>query len=372
MAPCAVSNDCVSRAKPPASKPPAPNAADPNAADPNVTAPDPSAGGSPWPPPGADDSWWTDQGGTDGDGAPTSPAPSETSAPDATAPSDARVAADIETVDLSEVDGPVEPDVGHDDAAATTAPEAAAEVVGHRNAPETGFPTHRTPTGRPAPSPRPASRRATVPLPAPAPSGEEAGFAALFGDDDGRGVATATRWRDRRGTRPGLSRNRPKNPRRPALGLPALLFFALAAAFFAWVSATPLWLAVGHGSRGVATVASCNVHGIDRSCADFTAADHSFSTVVTLLGPGTEHAKVGEKLAATVVSRGSSLAYTGSSPDYSLRWIPGIALLALCGLGIAWATGAKRLADRRARTIAMLGSFGGPFLVLVGMLAYTW
>ena len=59
-------------------------------------------------------------------------------------------------------------------------------------------------------------------------------------------------------------------------------------------------------------------------------------------------------------------------PDYSLRWIPGVALLALCGLGIAWATGALRLADRRARTIAMLGSFGGPFLLLIGMLAYTW
>jgi hypothetical protein len=255
------------------------------------------------------------------------------------------VAAEVGTVDLSEVDGPPDDATG------------------------SGFPIHRTPTG--GPSPRRASRRATVPLPAPPPRGEDAGFAALFGDDDGRGV-TAARWRDRRGTRPGTSRNRSKNPRRPALGLPALLFFALAAAFFAWVSATPLWLAVGHGSRGVATVASCNVHGIDRSCANFTAADHSFSTVVTLLGPGTEHAKTGEKLAATVVSRGSSLAYTGSSPDYSLRWIPGVALLALCGLGIAWATGALRLADRRARTIAVLGSLGGPFLLLVGMLAYTW
>jgi hypothetical protein len=279
------------------------------------------------------------------------------------------VASEIRTVDLSEVDGPAGPDVGHDDAGATAAAVAASDAPTRRNAPESGFPTHRTPARKPSPSPR---RRTTVPLPARAPRGEEAGFAALFGDDDGRGLGTPTRWRDRRGTRPGNSRNRSKNPRRPALGLPALLFFALAAAFFAWVSATPLWLAVGHGSRGVATVASCNVHGIDRSCADFTAADHSFSTVVTLLGPGTEHAKAGEKLAATVVSRGSSLAYTGSSPDYSLRWIPGVALLALCGLGIAWATGALRLADRRARTIAMLGSFGGPFLLLIGMLAYTW
>ena len=52
----------------------------------------------------------------------------------------------------------------------------------------------------------------------------------------------------------------------------------------AWVSATPLLLTAGHGSRGVATVANCSVHGIDRSCAEFVAADKSFSAAVTLLG----------------------------------------------------------------------------------------
>jgi hypothetical protein len=163
-----------------------------------------------------------------------------------------------------------------------------------------------------------------------------------------------------------------KPPRRPAFGLPLLLVFALAAAFFAWVSATPLLLTAGHGSRGVATVATCSVHGIDRSCAEFVAADKGFSAAVTLLGPGSTHAKAGQKIDAQMVSRGSSLAYAGNNTDLLLHWIPGVVLIVLCGFGIAWATGALRLADRRTRSLALIGSFGGPILVFVGMLAYAW
>ncbi|HEY9482659.1 MAG TPA: hypothetical protein VIR00_06815, partial [Micromonosporaceae bacterium] len=172
--------------------------------------------------------------------------------------------------------------------------------------------------------------------------------------------------------RTGRPHRHRRAPRRPAFGLPALLVFALAAAFFAWVSATPLLLTAGHGSRGIATVATCSVHGIDRSCAEFVAADGSFSAAVTLLGPASTHASAGQKLDARMVSRGSSLAYAGNGTDLLLHWIPGVVLLVLCGFGIAWATGALRLAGRRTRSLALLGSFGGPILLFVGMLAYAW
>jgi hypothetical protein len=245
-------------------------------------------------------------------------------------------------------------------AEAVEAPESPvpAKRSTHRNAPETGFPPRRTPSPRPAPA-RP-SRRAAAPT-------DGAALHDMFSDDD----LFANRPRRTARPRP-IARSRPKETRRPALGLPVLLVFALAAAFFAWVSATPLWLAVGHGNRGTATVASCNVHGIDRSCADFTAADHSFTTVVTLLGPAADHVKAGQKVSATVVSRESSLAYAGGARDYALRWVPGVVLLLLCGLGIAWATGALRLGNRRARRWAVAGSIAGPMLLLAGMLAYTW
>jgi hypothetical protein len=131
-------------------------------------------------------------------------------------------------------------------------------------------------------------------------------------------------------------------------------------------------LTAGHGSRGIATVATCSVHGVDRGCAEFVAADGSFSAAVTLLGPASTHASAGQKLDARMVSRGSSLAYAGNGTDLLLHWIPGVVLLILCGFGIAWATGALRLAGRRARSLALLGSFGGPILLLAGMLAYAW
>jgi hypothetical protein len=196
----------------------------------------------------------------------------------------------------------------------------------------------------------------------------------LFVDDDFAGIATALVpvRRQRPPVKPAKPHRHRKQPRRPAVGLPALLVFALAAAFFAWVSATPLLLTTGHGSTGVATVATCSVHGIDRQCAEFVAADHSFTSDVTLLGLASGHLVAGQKVDAQMVSRGSSLAYVGDRTDLYLRWIPGLVLLVLCGLGIAWATGALRLIGGRAKALGVLGSIGGPILLLAGMLAYWW
>jgi hypothetical protein len=54
----------------------------------------------------------------------------------------------------------------------------------------------------------------------------------------------------------------PREPRHPAVGLAALVTFALLAGFFSWVSAEPFWLALGHSRAGTATVSSCTGTGI--------------------------------------------------------------------------------------------------------------
>jgi hypothetical protein len=263
-------------------------------------------------------------------------------------------------------------------------PDIAAPPSTRRNAPETGFPLRAAPAVRPParrepvlaaaalPSiARPRTRPAPVPVQVPA-HGDSLDDFDFFSGEAGQVPAAFAPTRRRQPIQTGRPHRHRKVPRRPAFGLPALLVFALAAAFFAWVSATPLLLTAGHGKRGVAIVATCSVHGIDRSCAEFVAADRSFSAAVTLLGPASTHASAGQKLDAQMVSRGSSLAYAGNSTDLLLHWIPGVVLLVLCGFGIAWATGALRLTGRRARSLALLGSFGGPILLFAGMLAYAW
>jgi hypothetical protein len=261
-------------------------------------------------------------------------------------------------------------------------PDLGAPPSTRRNAPDTGFPIRTAPPVRPparrepAPAvtapPQPVRRRGRrTPVPVQAPAHGDVVGDLWDGDADRvpGSLAPARRRQPVPTRRPHSHR---KAPRRPAFGLPALLVFALAAAFFAWVSATPLLLTVGHGSRGVATVGTCSVHGIGRNCAEFVAADRSFSAAVTLLGPASANASAGAKLDAQMVSRGSNLAYAGNSTDLLLHWIPGVVLLILCGFGIAWATGALRLAGRRTRSLALLGSFGGPILLFAGMLAYAW
>jgi hypothetical protein len=147
-----------------------------------------------------------------------------------------------------------------------------------------------------------------------------------------------------------------------------VLVLGLLAAFLAWVSAEPLWLAVGHGARGTATVRTCQVHGIAQRCADFAADGAGFvAGKVTLLGarglpPGT-------RLPARMVSATGSAAYVGT---VRLRGTLGLLGVLLCGLAIAWLTGAYRLPGRRARWTAALLSLTGPVLLAVGMLVVTW
>jgi len=148
----------------------------------------------------------------------------------------------------------------------------------------------------------------------------------------------------------------------------ALVGVGLVALFFAWFGAEPLWLSLGHGTAGTATVQSCRVHGIARACADFSAGGDAFvAGKVTLLGAG--DVAPGARVPARMVSATGSTAYAGGT---TMRWAPSLLAILLCGFAIAWLTGAYRLPGRRARLGALALSLAGPLLLAAGMLAATW
>jgi hypothetical protein len=169
--------------------------------------------------------------------------------------------------------------------------------------------------------------------------------------------------------RPGV-RIRARSQRSPAAGLTWLVVLGLLAAFFGWFSAEPLWLSLGHGVPGTATVVDCSIHGINGRCADFTPASGAFpATRVTLLGLG--QVVAGQQVAARMVSPRGWEAYAGDGSSLYLRWIPGLAAVLLCGLGIAWGTGASRLSGR-GRMFAVLASIAGPLLLAAGLFVAAW
>jgi hypothetical protein len=163
-----------------------------------------------------------------------------------------------------------------------------------------------------------------------------------------------------------------KKSRPPALGLSALVLLGLLAGFFGWVSADPFWLAVGHAQQGTVTVTKCTGTGLQARCVG-TFKGSSFSRdriAVSALSRAEQ--RPGVKVTARMVSATGRTAYAGRLASLHLRWILGVALVLLCGLGIGWATGAGRLESRRARLIAYLLSLGGPLLLVAGALAVTW
>jgi hypothetical protein len=99
---------------------------------------------------------------------------------------------------------------------------------------------------------------------------------------DGRPVdPTAPVPADRRRAGGGSIRRhrerRTRQPRRPGLALAGLVLLSLLSSFFAWVSAEPLWLALGRGDRGTATVINCTGSGIGQRCrGEFISANGSF------------------------------------------------------------------------------------------------
>ena len=162
-----------------------------------------------------------------------------------------------------------------------------------------------------------------------------------------------------------------RSDRRPVRSMIALVVLALVAAFFAWVSAEPFWLAVGHGEGGIATTTHCTGSGVTQRCAGrFAAADGGFAVArVTLLGVGPAERVPGTVAPARMVSRDSTRAYLGDpSPLLQLRWTLGFILVMFCGYAIAGLTGARRLTTGRARRGAVLASLAGPVLLLAGFL----
>jgi hypothetical protein len=176
-----------------------------------------------------------------------------------------------------------------------------------------------------------------------------------------------------------------------------MIVFGLLAAFFAWQSAEPLWLALGHGVTGTAVVTRCDATDgtlVARAgagdpagpgdsagpgdpagdatyrCVAFEAAGDAGRAVdVTLLGAGGADRAEGASLPARMISPDRDRAYAATTAGLHLRWSIGLALVLACGAGIAWVSGATRLYERRSRRRAVLVSFVGPLALAAGFVA---
>ena len=277
---------------------------------------------------------------------------------------------------------PAQPAV--DTVAAETAPELPAEEPDVMVLPEPSTrnrPTVALDRSGPAPGPAPGPPRQGPPPPVeplPRPTGDAATDARLeklenspFWLEEHERPAELALPDAPAHTATGSRRSPRHANRQPAPALFALVTLALVATFFAWVSAEPFWLAVGHGKPGYATTTSCTGSGVTQRCVgQFRAADGHFAvTRVTLLGVSTANRTAGAVAPARMVSRASRQAYLGDTGLLvQLRWVLGFVLVLTCGYAIAGLTGARRLDNARARRAAVLASLMGPFLLLAGFL----
>ncbi len=114
-------------------------------------------------------------------------------------------------------------------------------------------------------------------------------------------------------------RERSSHPPDPLAGLSALIGLSLAAAFFAWVSAGPFWLAVGHATSGTVVVTRCSGDGLTQRCRGiFTATQEEFRIHgVRVSGVPRESAVPGSVLPARVTGPDGHVAYTdrGVAPN---------------------------------------------------------
>ncbi|MCY1144900.1 hypothetical protein OWR29_43470 [Actinoplanes sp. Pm04-4] len=173
----------------------------------------------------------------------------------------------------------------------------------------------------------------------------------------------------------GTGRAARKPSGRPVSAQVSLVALGLVAAFFAWVSAEPFWLAVGHGDQGYATTTRCVGDGVTQRCAGrFADAGGRYTIAqVRLLGVEGQARQPGAVTPARMVSPDSLQAYVGGTgPLLQLRWMLGFALVLLCGYAIAGVTKARRLDTARARRAAVLLSLAGPLALLAGFLAAAY
>ncbi|GII21252.1 hypothetical protein [Planosporangium mesophilum] len=364
-----------------------------------------STGGRPWPAPSPNSEWWLGENDPDSEDRSdadedTQPIPATAAArpgrhaagpaqptvtysrPDSKAgeplradkePSptaEARARKPVAEPATRATDGPEAPEASR----TTTEPATDAAEVG-----ESGFPLWPDSEARTEPAAeRPASDQTEPDQAAagrPSPRKPRADAADTPGTE-----WQASQIRMMRGGRPTTVKQAIQRPPRrvtrksrpPALGLSALLLFGLLAGFFGWVSADPFWMAVGHAQRGTATVTTCAGQGLQARCVGtFQTAGFSRERVAVSALSHDEQ-RPGVKVPARMVSSQGRIAYTGQPSSLHLRWILGIALVLLCGLGIAWATGAGRLETRRARLAVYSASVGGPLLLALGVVAAAW
>ncbi|MEV4761580.1 hypothetical protein AB0J89_02985 [Micromonospora chokoriensis] len=163
-------------------------------------------------------------------------------------------------------------------------------------------------------------------------------------------------------------------PPDPLPGLAALVALSLVAAFFAWVSAGPFWLAVGHARVGAVVLDGCTGDGLTQRCrGTFTAQDGRFiAHGVRVTGvPAVANAS-GTRLSARMTGPDATTAYTDTGVGRHLRWLPGLLVVLGCTAGIVRWTGSARLPGRRSRRWAVTAAVAGPVLITVGFLVAAW
>ncbi|WP_433315793.1 hypothetical protein ACQP0U_03765 [Micromonospora sp. CA-269861] len=168
--------------------------------------------------------------------------------------------------------------------------------------------------------------------------------------------------------------SRTPRPPDPLPGLAALVVLSLAATFFAWVSAGPFWLAVGHARTGTVVIDECSGGGLTQRCRGiFTAEDGRFiAHGVRVSGVPVEESAAGTPLAARMTGPDSGTAYADVGVGRHLRWLPGLLAVLGCAAGIVRWTGSARLPGRRHRRWAVAAAIAGPTLITVGFLAAAW
>jgi hypothetical protein len=158
----------------------------------------------------------------------------------------------------------------------------------------------------------------------------------------------------------------------PALA--TVVTLSLLTAFFAWVSAGPLWLALGHSTAGTAVIAHCTGAGLTQRCRGvFLADDGRFTAYgVRVSGVSAERTATGTALPAAMTGAEDDTAYADTGAGRHLRWLLGLLLVVACAGGIVRCTGAARLPDRRGRRWAVGMALAGPLLLTLGFLAAAW
>ncbi|PZF99181.1 hypothetical protein C1I99_11940 [Micromonospora deserti] len=192
---------------------------------------------------------------------------------------------------------------------------------------------------------------------------------------DGTPIGPEPPERDRAAQEGGRrAARRAVHPPDPLPGLAALVALSLVAAFFAWVSAAPLWLAVGHATPGTVVIGDCTGGGLSQRCrGTFTAAGERYvAHGVRVSGVPGDRRAPGTALPARMTGPDGGTAYADTGFAAHLRWLLGLLAVAGCAAGIARWTGATRLTGRRARRWAVAAALAGPLLITVGFLVAAW